>query len=162
MKTKIMLFVLLFSVGCANAGDIDSVKDQEKVWLLRGVSVLMNKTDPREFPAIIRVVSLPVPLDECEPNAVTEEVCPQKDLYLVFSNWDIAADVHAFRVGRADNWRVGELMLEEKKSQSFWTASLILESDKYVDDRKVIETMKIRIRNNADQYTLVSCPLSGT
>lgn len=154
MKMNALLLVLLFVVGCVNAGEVEPVKDQEKAWLLRGVSVLMNKTDPREFPAIVRVVSLPVPLDECEPSIATEEACPQEDLYLVLSNWDVAADIHAFKIGRADGWRVGELVLQDKKNQSFWTANLILESDRYVDNRNVTEAMKIKITNTADRYML--------
>lgn len=154
MKMKTLLLVILFAAGCASAEEFEPVKDKQKAWLLREVSVLMNKTDPQEFPAIVRVISLPASLDECEPNIATEEACSQEDLYLVFSNWDIAADIHAFKVGRADAWRVGKLVLQDKKSQSFWTASLTLESDKYAGKRKVTNAIKIKITNTADQYAL--------
>lgn len=154
MKTNVLLLIMVFCFSCANAGDFEHVEDQEKVRLLKDVSVLMSMNDPREFPAIVRVVSLPVPLEDCEPIVEIEEPCPQKDLYIVLSNWDIAASIHAFRIGRADAWRVNNLELRDKKSQSFWTASLSVESDKYIDSKKVAATVRIKITNVADQYVL--------
>lgn len=155
MKMNIFLLILLIFVGYANAEEIKPVDDQEKAWLLlSGVAILMDKKDIDEIPAIVRAVTVPVRLEKCELSLVTEDGCPQKELYLVFSNWDIVADLYAFRIGLAEDWRVGKLVLQEKNRGS-WTAILTLEADKHVYGKVTTEKLKIKIMNTVnEQYVL--------
>ena len=87
MRNFVLLVVLAFSsINCAASNAISHIGNQEISFILNKLSILLEYKSPKEFPAKIRLISIPDPEDQCEwiglSEGITTEImessCPQK------------------------------------------------------------------------------------
>ena len=152
MRTHLLAVALTCVVVCAQAAQIKEVQDDELNTLLRSVQGLIDKSDPRAFPAVIRLVALPRPAVRCPAVVRAEETCVETVLYVVLTNWDLEPNRQVFEVGAAASWRFISLDLDDGARQSLWSATLELEAQEYQGEELVARVVTLRVRDVRDQY----------
>lgn len=160
----LMLATLLASLSCAYAGkaNVNPVEDDRLNYFLNNVSLLLETSDPDEFPGVLRLVQIPDESDNCSwianvvniTSAVAEDGCPQKKLYLTLSNWDTDPDQYSFFIGSSINWRYVSTTVDYRKSQSDWKATILLESEGLDGESVVKKNVSIKIINKYESYTV--------
>lgn len=162
MRYLFLMFLVFWSDAHAEKSALNSIEDNTLGFILNNFSLLLEKNNPDEFPGILRLIELPDQSDDCSwvselkgiSDSFVEENCPLKILYLTLSNWDIAPDQHAYQIGLAKSWKVNELVVAQRNSQSDWKASLSLEAVKFIDGRQVLEFIQVDIINKYDVYSI--------
>ena len=161
MKHIITVFLLVFlSSVYAEDSIVSSVKDSQLNFILNNISIVLEKNNPDIFPAILRLVELPDQTDDCSwvakdiPIASMEHHCPLRKLYLTLSNWDMAPDNHSYLIGIGNDWKVTDLVINQRKSQSDWSAILKLEVVMLLHGKEVTKVLNVSIGNKYDVYTV--------
>ena len=157
-----LVAALWFCAANANELVISDEPDSKLGYVLNNFFVLFEKNNPDEFPAIVRLVSLPDQADDCswvtglegKVSGSVEDQCPQRKLYLTLSSWDIAPDQHTYLIGSAVSWMFEGVIVNRRESQSDWQASIKLQVIRIIGKRQVRESVSLSITNKYDVYSV--------
>ena len=137
MRIIILILAMVFSsVSCVASDSLTQIESQDVSFILNKFSILLERNDPRVFPAKSRIILVPDKKDKCEwisinkniSTAVIEDGCPQKELLLTLTNWDSEPEFYTFDLGSALNWSVITYEVGSKTNMSHWDAQLVLEA----------------------------------
>ena len=163
MKYLPILFLMsCMSCSLAEIPNPKVVKDNTLDFYLNNFYLLMEKVNPDEFPGILRLIELPDRSDNCAwltqveglTTSFMESGCPAKKLYLTLSNWDIDPQQHSYLLGVGHSWKLVDLVVHHRKTQSDWSALLSLQVVRLVDKKQRTDMVKINITNKYDVYSV--------